>query len=150
MTDSFLDYELSADEAAGKKALPPVGPYNNVLIDNIEEFPVDVEGKYYKPGQVCDLKVTLVCSDSDVDLSRYITVKLPLHPKSAYYGMLEACVSEGLKKALEGEELVAKIKGMKARDLIGCRVNIYITHDAKPQGDGKFANYNWMPFLAKK
>ena len=145
-----MNYQLSADEASGKKPLAPVGAYNNVLIDNVEEFPVDTEGKYYKPGQVCDLKVTLECPDSDVDLSKYITVKLPLHAKSAYYGILEAVASEGLKSPLEGEALTEKIQSMTAADLIGSRVNIFITHDTKPSGDGKFANYNWMPALKTK
>ena len=147
MTDSFMDYKLSPEEAEGKKPLVATGAYNNVLIDNIEEFEIDKEGKYYKPGQICDLKVTLVCPDSDVDLSKYITIKTPIHPKSAYYGILEAVASEGLKKPLEGDALKDKIAALNPRDLIGARLNLFITHDTKPSGDGKYANYNWMPAL---
>lgn len=151
MTESFMDYKLSADEAAGKKPLAPVGAYNNVLIDNIEEFEVDKDGKYYKPGQICDLKVTLVCADQPaVDLSKYLTIKMPIHPKSAYYGILEAVASEGLKAPLEGDELAKRIAELNPRDLIGSHVNIFITHDTKPSGDGKYANYNWMPALKTK
>ena len=145
-----MDYKLSADEAAGKKPLAPVGAYNNVLIDNIEEFEIDKDGQYYKPGQVCDLKVTLVCPESDIDLSKYITIKKPIHPKSAYYGILEAVASEGLDKPLTDDELKARISELGPRDLIGSRVNLFITHDTKPSGDGKYANYNWMPALKPK
>ena len=145
-----MDYKLSPDESAGVTPLTPVGAYDNCLIDDVIEHEIDKDGPYFKPGQVCDLEIKFQCPDKpEVNLTKYITIKLPVHSMSAYFGLLDAVASEGLGKPLTGDVLAEKIATLGARDLIGSRVNIYVMHKPKPNSTEKYANFAYLPALKK-
>lgn len=144
---NLLDFSPTLDEAQGKKELVPTGFYQNVLIDDIVAYAPDPESAYYDENEVARYQFKLVCPDNDVDLTKFIKRTKKMGPRSALRALWSAALQEGEAKELKDEELAQRMAESNLKDLIGRRVNIFVSHEPSPSGKGKYAAYSYTPCL---
>ena len=126
---SILQYKPSKEEAEGKKALAPTGSYNDCLIEDLQVFPPSE--KYPKPGVLAQLKFNFVCSDYDGELVKRMDFKKPLSKRSNMWKLMNAVWGE-------------KMDEHTPEDLVGQKVNIFITHEWTDGADSiKYAAFNF-------
>jgi hypothetical protein len=150
MTDSdpsLLDFSPTLDEAQGKKELVPTGFYQNVLIDDITAYAPDPESPYFDENEVARYQFKFVCPDKDVDLTKFIKRSKKMGPRSGLRALWSAAIQEGEAKELDEETIAARMSESNLKDLIGRRVNIFVSHEPSPNGKGKYAAYAYTPCL---
>jgi len=111
----FLSYQMSSEEAEGRTALAPEGPYDDCEISDLQVYPPSE--KYPKPGVKAILRFIFDCPNYDGTLEKRINFKAPLSRRSALWKLMNAVFGE------------AGMKSHTPEDLVNKKVNIYVSHE---------------------
>lgn len=124
------------DEAKGAKPLPPADKYPNCRVE-IGELVENEKFPWPDGSPKVQAKTRFVCPTSDVDLSTYLSISKG--KKSTMRALMLAVF--GSEEAMVGKNIM---------DCNGAVVNVFVTHEPKPNGGGVYAAYKFTPADGKK